>query len=236
MQWTMETENGNKEEQYNLVAACQGYLTKEQLVAIDLSQYDQIVTYPGGVDWPLERKKILFLQTAVRLGCPWCDVVQWTHPYFGHVLRPPFDPVVEPTDMQSFTPPPFDVARQTPGQWATAADEAWNEYRTGILCQISEWRRTQINQGALKELPRPRRSSGIQGLDKAAIAEEKTAFEWAVCAFLGAPWSIIARYYPPLSGWHKDPNAAAKQRRKRAGQIRKRVQAILGDLRLPLRK
>ena len=232
----MATDHEDKEEQDNLVAERQGNLTKEQLLAIDLSEYDQLVTYLAGIDWPLQRKKILFLQTAVRLSCPWLEIVQLTYPYFGQTLTPPFDPVVVLTDLKPFTPPPFDVARQTPGQWAVAADKAWNEHRTDILNQISEWRRTQIDQGVLKEFKRPRRHSGIGGLGKAAIAEERTAFEWAVHAFLQVSWSRIAKQYPPLAGWHKNPVEASKQKRRRADQIRKRAQAILEDLGLRLRK
>lgn len=56
----------------------------ERILGVDLSVYDDLITFPaGGVDWPYERKKILFLQTALRCGVPWDDVVRLTAPYFG---------------------------------------------------------------------------------------------------------------------------------------------------------
>jgi hypothetical protein len=42
---------------------------RERILGIDLSVYDDLITYPaGGVDWPHERKKILFCQGARRNG------------------------------------------------------------------------------------------------------------------------------------------------------------------------
>jgi len=41
---------------YDVLAESCGHLTKQQLLAIDLSVYDDLVTYPPGVDAPLERK------------------------------------------------------------------------------------------------------------------------------------------------------------------------------------
>jgi hypothetical protein len=37
-------------------------------LAVDLSKYDDLLTYPAGKDWPKERCKLLFLQIALRLG------------------------------------------------------------------------------------------------------------------------------------------------------------------------
>jgi hypothetical protein len=204
-------------------------ITKERLMAIDLSQNDGLVTYPADRNWPLERKKILFLQTAVRLGFDYSSkVVPMTRPFFGQTLNEPFEPVVVPSEIADpFSPPPFDIARQTPQQWVTQANQEWEKYRDGIVHQISEWRRPLIERGELKEFDRPRKSSGIAGQKKVAIVDEHTAFEWAARYFFSDDsWADIAKRYP----------LPTQQRAKRRDQVRKRATAILGDLGLPVRK
>jgi hypothetical protein len=42
----------------------------------------------------------------------------------------------------------------------------------------------------------------------------------------------LAIQYPPSGGWHGNPREKAGQKRKRANQIRMRVQHILSDLNL----
>jgi hypothetical protein len=59
---------------------------KMRILNIDLSDYDGLVTFPAGIDWPFERAKLRFLQTALRLDIPWGTVVQFTAPYFGQTL------------------------------------------------------------------------------------------------------------------------------------------------------
>src|ERR1019366_3411561 len=110
-------------------------------------------------------------------------------------------------------------------QWVTEANQEWKKYRDGIVDQISEWRRSLIEHGELREFDRPRRSSGIAGQKKVAIVDEHTAFEWAARHFFtDASWADIAKRYP------------LPTRAKLRDQIRKRATAILGDLGLPVRK
>jgi hypothetical protein len=203
-------------------------IAKDRLMAVDLSGYDGLITYPTGRDWPLERKKLLFLQTAVRLRVEWDDVVRMTRPFFKRTLSELFQPVVVPMEIgDPFFPPPYDIARQTPQHWMAEADLEWKKYRDGMAQQISDRRNALIARGELKEFERRRKNSGVAGLKKAAIADERTAFEWAARRFFtDALWAEIAKQYP-------SPN---QPRAKRRDQIRKRSTAILKDLGLPVRK
>lgn len=203
-------------------------IAKDRLMAVNLSGYDDLITYPPGRDWPLERKKLLFLQTAVRLGVEWADVVRMTRPFFKRTLSELFLPVVVPVTIgDPFFPPPYDIARQTPQDWMAKADLAWKKYRDGMAQQISDWRSALIARGKLKEFERRRKNSGVAGLKKAAIADERAAFEWAARRFFNdALWAEIAKLYPSLN----------QPRAKRRDQIRKRSTAILKDLGLPVRK
>src|ERR1035438_7885134 len=63
----METTTGNSAER--LWADDEN--AKARILEIDLSAYDELITYPVEVDWPRERRKIIFLQTALRLAIPW---------------------------------------------------------------------------------------------------------------------------------------------------------------------
>src|SRR5579863_5572221 len=65
-------------------------ISLDRLMAIDLSKYDDLVTYTTDRDWPRERKKIRFLQTAVRLGYDPALVVKLTGGFFGKALKTPF--------------------------------------------------------------------------------------------------------------------------------------------------
>ena len=213
-------------------------LTEAQLMAIDLSQYGELVAYPSsnGIDWDVERQKVLFLQTAVHLGFDFQTVVDFTRPYFGESLRAPSEPVVKPLEIPPFLPPPFDVARRTPGQWGKQADREWKQHRDEIVRQITTQRQEHIHQGVLKEFARRRQDRGVSGQDKNAIAAEQTAYEWAALYFFGiGSWSEIASWYP-LASVSKNPVEAAKAHRKRAEQIRKRVALILEELGLQMRK
>src|SRR5450755_1846782 len=212
---------------------------KERILAIDLSIYDELVTYPAGTDWPLERKKILFLQTALRLGIPWADVVQCTTPYFGTTLRSPPMPLVHPIQVPPFTPPAFDIARQTSDQWGASADKAWKTYLAMAANGLREQRQKFLNDGALKEFDRPRRSSCKASQKKAPIADEVDRFIWAVMRFFSAQfgqpmkWADLARYWS-LPGVRKHSGPPAIQaKRKRAEQIRNTITKVLGDLGLP---
>lgn len=204
-------------------------ITKERLMAIDLGTYDGLVTYPAGRNWPLERRKILFLQTAVRLGFDYIGkVVPMTHFFFGQTLSEPFLPVVVPIEIgDPFFPPPFDIARETPQQWVTKAKQEFNKHCDGIAQQISQWRGSLIASGKLKEFDRPRSSSGIAGQKKAGIADERTAFEWAARYFFtDQSWADIGKHHPL-------PN---QRKAKRRDQVRKRATRILKDLGLPVWK
>jgi hypothetical protein len=212
---------------------------KERILGIDLSIYDELTTYPAGVDWSLERKKIRFLQTALRMGIPWADVVQLTSPYFGQTLNSPPVPVVALTQPPSFTPPAFDIARQTPEQWGDAADEAWKAYRAMAAHGFREQRQNLLDNDVLREFDRPRRSSGIVGQKKAPITAESDGLIWAALYFFSArfgkpmTWARLAELYP-LPGAPQYPKPAViNAKRKRAEQIRTRVTKILRVLRLP---
>ena len=69
---------------------------KARILSIDLSVFDDLVTYPAGVDWSCERRKLLFLQTALLQNIPWDLVARFTAPYFGQTLRSPFSPSSHP--------------------------------------------------------------------------------------------------------------------------------------------
>jgi hypothetical protein len=200
----------------------------QQLRAIDLSVYDDLVTYPAGFDAPLERKKILFLQTALEMGVPWPDLVRRTRPYFGQTLNAPFIWDVVPSPVEAFTPPPFDISRQTPEGWSEEADKAWIEYRKRMVHQMRERVQARLDDGTLKQFDRSRRpGTDRAGLKNNAIAEEETAFRWAALAFfLGVQASEIAENLPPSGGWQVDPKATTAQKlkavaaQKRKGLIR----------------
>ena len=218
-----------QEEEYNRLAKAQGHVTKEQLLAIDLGWYYHLVTSTAEIDVPLEYRKILFLQTAVQLGLPWHFVASKTLPVFGQLLTPQVEAVAPPCPVDIFVPPPFDIARQTPGEWAAAADEKWKQHRDDMFRQICAWRQEQLHLGILKEIPRRRRSTE-PGPRKALIEDERTAFEWAVYRFFGMSPSALANRYPPPEGYSKAPHRASRERLRRAGQIKSRAALILKDL------
>jgi hypothetical protein len=212
---------------------------KERILAIDLSAYDELVTYPTGVDWPHERGKMLFLQTALRLDVPWDMVVRLTVPYFGQTLHPPFVPIIAPILPTSFLPPAFDIARQTVEQWAVAAETAWKAYRAFVTSGFQETRTHLIQSRALREFRRPRRTTGVRGQAKAPIMDEKTAYLWAVLYFFGAQfgkpltWADLAANEPQLRKFKGSPPDRAKLKRKLAEQVRTNVTSVLRALKLP---
>lgn len=214
-------------------------ITADRLMTIDLSAYDWLVTQPPGRDVSVERLRILFLRTAIRLGFEWIDIVEITKAFFGQTLAQPPVPVVFPCSVEPFQPPEYDVARQSPGDWAAIADYQWQCYRAAKLSQIREWREVLIKDERLVEIPRPRKQSGLEsGLKKANIADEQEALEWAVVCFFGPAggssiFADLARIFPDRRVG-RDGLSAGQQTRRRAAQIRKRVQRILGALGLPM--
>lgn len=231
-----------------------GHLTKEQLLAIDLTQYDELDAYVDtGIDWALERQKILFLQVTLENlpKYPWDFVVHCTRPYFGQLLPPPVAPPAV-TPVAGPLVPPFD-SRQTPEHWATLCDTALQEYRESMLRQIRDWFQAQLDSGVLKKFDRPRKSVDVGGLrpselrrrlaqKKAPIADEREATLWASIYFFRAQmerpvsWAELADGFPLPNSRNGGSGArnAAKRKRVRAEQIRRRVVAILNDLGLPM--
>ena len=231
----METTTGNSAER--LWADDEN--AKARILEIDLSAYDELITYPVEVDWPRERRKIIFLQTALRLAIPWNLIVQFTSPYLGQTLWAPFVPVVTPIVPASFMLPAFDIARQSVGQWAEMADNAWKAYRAYIACELSESRQQLIQSGKLKEFDWPRETTAIAGQVKAQIADEKTAYLWAVeyyfAAQIGNPikWATIAAEELQIRKFKGSPTERAKLKRKIAEQVRTNVIKVLRALGLP---
>jgi hypothetical protein len=144
-----------------------------------VDDYDLALYPPGETDWPLERGKVLFVQTLLDLGVPWADVVHATAPYFGE-LKPPPMPIVNPLDAPPFTPPYFDVARHTVEKWLRVVDEAWRVYLAQCASDIREYRQRLIDSG-YKEPARTRRTTGVYtpGDGKLPIAEESIRYGWA---------------------------------------------------------
>ena len=236
-----QSETNELDQQYEMAAAEGGHPTKEQLLAIDLRVYDELAVYPAdSIDWPLERKRVLFLQIAVKLGYPWGGVVYFTRQYFGpEIYRAPIAlPALTPVD--PFLPPPYD-SRTTPAQWAREYDAASRAHRDSILKQIKEFHSYQIKKGTLKLFERERLDRGMGGQTKAAIADEERVNVWAALYFFSlftekrVSWADLATSYPG-SRSSKNPVEAAKAKRKRADQIRKRVYALLQEIGLPVRK
>jgi hypothetical protein len=212
---------------------------KMRILNIDLSDYDGLVTFPAGVDWPRERGKLRFLQTALRLDIPWGTVVQFTAPYFGQTLFSPFVPVVVPIIPQPFIPPAFDIARQTVAQWAVAADEAWKAYRASVACGLQETRQELLQSGVLVEFDIERRPTGAAGQAKSPIMEEKTSYLWAVTYFFAAQcgkpptWAEFAENELRIRKFKSSPTERAKAKRKLAEQVRTHVLRVLRTLKLP---
>ena len=58
-------------------------------------------------------------------------------------------PVVALTQPPSFTPPAFDIARQTSEQWGAAADEAWKAYRAMAAHGFREQRQNLLDNDVI---------------------------------------------------------------------------------------
>src|SRR5580700_10766758 len=88
-----------------LVERCGG-LTKEQLLAVDLGKYDRLRTFVSNdeVDWQLARNRLLFLQTAVRVGISWPEISSRTVPYFGRAVEPPFEAICQALEPAAYQP------------------------------------------------------------------------------------------------------------------------------------
>jgi len=225
----------------------------ERILAIDLAEIDQLATYPAGIDWPKERKKLLFLKTALRHGVPWELVAQHAVHHFGSSLLQPFIPVVEPYVPAPFTPPAFDVARQTISQWKKAADTAWRVYLEHVAVKMSEWRQNLLACGELQEFDRRRKSTLTHGKAKGPIADEETIYQWAsLYYFMGicAPrpsWAELAEHelrtrrmlaeHGFLPGYKAPPSDSpeyVKAKQNLEEQISTIVLKLLRELGLPL--
>jgi hypothetical protein len=219
---------------YEIAAAHFGGLTKEQLLAIDLEKYDKLRTYPAddGTDWQLMRDRVMFLQVAVRSGIPWPQVATRTIPYFGSILKPPFEPVCEQLEPSAYQPPVYDQSRHTPASWAREADDGWHRHRDELLKLIREEFDQLIASGQLKLFERTRLSK--EATNNEPIIDERLAMEMAAKRFfLGIAWADFAKEYPPAGGYTGSPVGRAKQKEKRANQIRMRVRSLLEHLGLP---
>jgi hypothetical protein len=222
-----------REAVYELLAKRGGHLTKDQLLAIDLSKYDCLRTYPGeATDWQLMRDRVLFLQNAVRAGIPWHEAAQETTPWFGRILKPPFEAVGQPLAPSAYQSPIYDHSRHTPREWALAADAGWRKHRDELLGPIQTEFEQLVESGELKIFNRPRVSR--ESTPKAPILDEETAYTMAAKNFLaGATWARLADEYPPPGGYRGAPADKVRQKRKRANQIRTRIGVILRHLGLP---
>jgi hypothetical protein len=222
-----------REAVYERLAKHYGRLTSEQLMAIDLSEYDQLRTYPGeATDWQLMRDQVLFLQTAVRVGIPWHEVARRTIPHFGAILKPPFQAVSQRLEPSPYQPPIYDHSRHTPAEWALEADTGWRKYRDELLFPIKAEFEQLVASGELKVFNRPRVTR--ESTPKAAILDERTAFEMAVKRFfIGTKWAGLADEHPPHGGYRGNAAEKVRLKKKRANQIRMRIQAILKHVRLP---
>ena len=238
--WYRTTDGGVRASRSQPTLGTELDISETRIMTIDLNGYEGLETYPLGLDWSVERQRILFLRTAIRLGFDWIDILERTNPYFGHTLNQPPVPVVNPCRMEPFGIPDYDVARQTPDERAAIADFDWQRHRDGILSQITEWRSELIRMEKLAEFPRHRKHSGIDSQKKAHIVDEQEAFEWAAIYFFGPrdEWKAfadLARIFPDRRV-RTESISAARQTRQRATQIRKVVSRILGELGLPMRK
>jgi hypothetical protein len=222
-----------REVEYELLAKHHGHLRKEQLLAIDLSEYDRLRTYPSeGTDWQLMRDRVLFLQTAVRAGISWYEVAGRTIPHFGKTLKPPFEAVTQPLEPSAYQPPIYDHSRHTPAEWALEADAGWRQHRDKLLEVIQAEFEQLVASGELKVFNRPRVTR--ESSPKAAILDERTAYKMAVQKFfVGAKWAGLADEYPPHGGYRGRPTDKVRQKRRRANQIRMRIRAILKHVGLP---
>ena len=178
------------------------------------------------------RGKIAFLQSAVRAGIPWPKVVLGTISHFGSRLKPPFEAVSEPLPVPAYQPPSFDISRQTSTSWKQQADAGWEQYRNDIAKAIHAQIDDLVKSGQLKTFDRPRISKSASSHE--SIIDERTALAMAAKNFLlGTTFADLAREYPPKDGYHGKVPEKAKQKKKRANQIRMRVTLHLKRLGLP---
>ena len=218
---------------YEILALRLG-LTREELLEIDLKGYDQLRTYPtyDGTDWPRMRDRIAFLQSAVRAGVPWPKVVLETIGYFGPNLKPPFHAISEPLHVPAYQPPSFHISRHTPPDWKQQAEAGWKQHRDNVFHLIQTQFNQLIESGKLEIFDRPRVSRNPSG--KETIIEQDAGFKMAAQRFfLGTTWADLAVEYPPKGGYSGSPAEKARQKKKRANQIRNRVPFLLERVGLP---
>jgi len=207
-----------REAVYELLAKRGGHLTKDQLLAIDLSKYDCLRTYPGeATDWQLMRDRVLFLQNAVRAGIPWHEAAQETTPWFGRILKPPFEAVGQPLAPSAYQSPIYDHSRHTPREWALAADAGWRKHRDELLGPIQTEFEQLVESGELKIFNRPRVSR--ESTPKAEILDEGIAYGMAAKRFFReTKWADLADRHPPPAGYCGNPNYRAQQKKKGSPQ------------------
>jgi len=201
-------------------------ISPERLMEIDLRGCDDLLVEPPEGDWSRDRKIILFLQTGLRLGFEWTDVIEMTKPYFGPTLNQPPSPCIGTGDLGRFSPPAHDQAKR-------------QQSRQFMLDLTSLLRRRLIQEGTLVKCSRLRKDSRTEGLNKAHIVDEQAAYEWATLHFFGPntaskPFADLARMFPDRRIRTGNPKEKRKEIRRRADQIRKRVAQILGELGLPM--
>ena len=219
---------------YEILASRLGLVTEGQLLGIDLKGYDQLRTYPtyDGTDWQRMRDRVAFLQTAVRAGIPWPRIVARTLPHFGPILKPPFEPICEPLSPGVYEPPIYDQSRHTPDSWAREADSGWRKHRNEFQKVIQAAFEQLVASGRLRVFDRPRVSRNASR--KESIIDEDAARSMAAKTFfLGITWAELADECPPKLGYSGTPVDKARQKKKRANQIRMRVASLLKHIGLP---
>lgn len=128
---------------------------------------------------------------------------------------------------------------KTIGQWAEAAEIAWQAYRAYVASGLRESRQQLIRSGVLSEFERSRRTTAAKGQAKAPIVDEKTAYVWAVVYFFAAQlaepltWAALADMELRLRKLKGSPPERARMKRKLAEQVRTHVSTVLRALKLP---
>lgn len=115
----------------------------------------------GTRDW----SRVRFLQTCARLRIP---LERW--PDFGKLALPATVKVAKPPP--PFKPPSFDPLRGGAETWRRKANEAFRQYCTGFLDEISRDITGWLKDGFLIRIPQPK-----------GRAPQSLRFEWAAKRF-----------------------------------------------------
>jgi antitoxin (DNA-binding transcriptional repressor) of toxin-antitoxin stability system len=103
----------------------------------------------------------------------------------------------EPRERVGFThsdsPPPFQPAdfdrlRESPGEWAKAADKAWRQHRDRFLRECQSW----VILGVDVEIPPAKSVRGAGRKGRRRNAPPGLRFKWAALRLSGAAWKEIA--------------------------------------------